>query len=217
MGIVRLAWISVAVLAVGAVTYGVGCVTDTGDPCSKYCADIMATCTGNDQVYPDVPTCTRFCESINARDAGNDSIQCRQLNVSTAKDEPDPALKHAECLGGGISATNCGPSACADFCATDLALCSGSNSQYASQSACEAACAKWDPSVAGQLLGSTGDSLNCRTYHLELSQTGQSADLITHCPHTGDPSPRCTAGDGGTAEGGTDGGTSDAASDAPLD
>ncbi len=217
MGIGRLAWIGGALVAAAGIAYGVGCVNnDVVDPCPKYCADIMATCVGDDQQYPDGTTCTRFCASINGRDAGNDSIECRQLSVSSAKDEPDPAVKHKLCVGGGVSPLNCAASQCAAFCASDLALCTIANPPYASTTECEAACATWGQSFDGPLLGSQGDTLQCRTYHLELSQTGQVADLTTHCPHTAANSPRCNSGSDAGAEGGTDAGT-DAASDATTD
>jgi hypothetical protein len=198
-----------AAACVAALTaYGVSCVDNgnASDPCPKYCGDIMATCTGVDQQYPDNATCLRICGGINGSDAGgNDTIACRSLNVSSAKDEQDPAAKHLDCVGGGIAAINCGASQCAAFCNAALALCTGSNAPYPTQSDCVAACGAWGPSFDGQLLSSTGDTLQCRTYHLELSQSGNPSDIITHCSHTKAVSARCN--DGGAPpppDGGTD-------------
>ena len=108
-------------------------------------------------------------------DPGNDTIACRSLNVSSAKDEVDPVAKHNDCVGAGI-ATNCVDPQCAAFCAADLALC-GSSSPYKTTDECMTACAGWGKSFDGHLLNSTGNTLQCRTYHLELSQTGVASDL----------------------------------------
>ena len=211
MGLRRFAWISALVAIASCVDNG-----NQTDPCPKYCADIQATCTDNDTQYPTTDqssTCLRICTGINSLpEAGTNTIACRALNVSSAKDEPDPAAKHLDCVGGGVAAINCGASQCAAFCAADLALCTGTNAQYASLDECIQDCAAWGTSFDGQLLGSTGDTLQCRTYHLELSQTGQASDLVTHCAHTGNKSARCN----NNGDAGTDAGT-DAATEAGAD
>ena len=195
------------------------CVNNNeSDPCPQYCIDIANTCTGNDLQYPSTDnsaTCVHICGAINTLpEAGTNTIACRELNVSSAKDETDPNAKHQDCVGAGIAAINCGPSQCEAFCAADLALCTGTNAQYKSVAECVSACALWGTSFDGQLLGSTGDTLQCRTYHLELSQTGIASDLITHCGHTGAVSAKCT---NGPVDAGTDSGPSDAGTDAPAD
>lgn len=197
MGIGRFSWLAALALA---------CVdnSNTVDPCPKYCSDIQATCTGNDQQYPsdtNNATCVRICGAINALDAGNNTIACRQLNVSSAKDETDPTQKHLDCVGGGVSAINCATDQCTAFCQADLALCTGANAAYPDLKSCTDACATWGTSFDGPLLGSTGNTLQCRTYHLELSQSGSPADQTTHCPHTGANSVKCTDA---VADAGTD-------------
>lgn len=201
------------------------CVDNSqSDPCPQYCIDIANTCTANDSQYPSTDnsaTCLQICRNgINALpEAGTNTVACRELNVSSAKDETDPNAKHQDCVGAGISAINCGASQCEAFCAADIALCTGTNSPYNGVLAdCISACAGWGTSFDGQLLGSTGDTLQCRTYHLELSQTGIASDLITHCGHTGKVSAKCNngtpsdAGADSAADSGGDAGASDAAS-----
>ena len=219
----NFAWAIAAVAALGSLVYGVSCVdgSNQADPCPKYCADIQATCSGDNAQYPTTDnnaTCLRICGGIQALDSGTNTIACRSLNISSAKDETDPQAKHDECVGAGVSAINCAASQCAAFCQVDMQLCgSTSPPPYKTVDDCIAACANWPSTFTGQLIGSTGDNLECRTYHFELSQTGQQTDLITHCAHTGAVSARCnnSGSDAGT-DGGSDAGT-DAASDAASD
>ena len=214
----RIAWVIAAVAAVGSLVYGVSCVDSSADPCPKYCLDIAATCTGDNAQYPtddDNATCLRICEEINALDSGTNTVACRALNVSSAKDETDTKAKHDDCVGAGVSAINCGASQCAAYCDVLMAGC-GSQKPYASTQECIDTCKNWDPTFVGQLIPSTGDNLECRTYHFELSQTGQQSDLITHCAHTAAVSARCTSAADAGSDASTDAG-SDAASDAAGD
>jgi hypothetical protein len=222
----KIAWAIVAIASLGSLGYGVSCVSNSGNPCPQYCLDIQATCSGDNAQYPtndSNATCLRICGEIFALDSGTNTIACRSLNISSAKDETDPKQKHDDCVGAGVSAINCGANQCAAYCETLQAGC-GTLSPYGSVQDCETTCAAWDPTFTGQLIGSTGDNLECRTYHFELSQTGQQSDLVTHCAHTAKVSARCNDGgappaDGGTdaaAEAGADAG-SDAASDAAGD
>ncbi len=193
------------------------CVGDTNtqaSPCDAYCNDIQSVCTGVDQQYPDLATCQTFCRQMapgTPAQGGADTVACRQLDVSSAKDAVSDAEKHANCVGAGI-ATNCGGSQCAAFCKLNLSMCGGVSS-YVTAAGCEAACKKWGTSFDGKLLGSTGDTLQCRTYHMELSQTGTPQDKTTHCPHTDPVSARCFDADAGAGDGGGDAGASDAAAD----
>ncbi len=221
MGIHRIAWLSAAALGACALAYVVvACVdnSNTVDPCPKYCSDMQATCTGTDQQYPNDTqnaTCVRICGAINALDAGNNTIACRQLNVSSAKDELDPTQKHLDCVGAGVAAINCAVDQCTAFCQADLALCTGSNAAYPDLKSCTDACATWGQSFDGALIPSTGNTLQCRTYHLELSQSGSPADLQTHCAHTGATSAKCSAtvADAGGGDAATESGAADAGTD----
>lgn len=202
-----LGWIAVGAIAAGALTYA--CVNDnnTDVACPQYCADILATCTGTDNQYQDEATCERICAKMDHGEAGTatgDNIACRAIDVSSAKDEPDPNKKHQDCVSGGV-ATDCGNDPCTAFCKLDLALCPTTLSLYKDVNDCVTHCQGWrDNGFAGQLIPSTGNTLQCRTYHLELAQSGQVSDLNTHCPHTGDPSALCQDPDGGAGDASTD-------------
>lgn len=221
MGPKSLGLIAIGVAAAAAGAYACVSNNDTVNiDCARYCNDMMTTCTGADQQYADEPTCERFCSSMDMGEGGvasGDNVACRDISVSNGKDEPDPTAKHQDCVGGGPS-TTCfaapitpDQAQCASFCKLDLALCGTQRTGYSDVNACMTACATWGKSFDGQLLDSTGNTLQCRTYHLELSQTGNANDLETHCPHTGAVSVRCFDADGGTDGGG------DAASDASTD
>jgi len=212
----KIAWAAATVVAFGSLAYGVSCVDDTPDPCPKYCTDIAATCTGDNAQYPsddNNATCLRICREMNTIDAGTNTVACRALNVSAAKDEIDLQQKHQDCVAGGVSSITCGASQCAAYCEVLFAGC-GTLTPYTNVQACEDTCKNWSPTFTGQLIGSTGDNLECRTYHFELSQTGQAADLTTHCAHTAANSARCN--DGGPSDAGTDS-AADAGTDAPSD
>ncbi len=206
------------VAAVAAfAAYEVSCVSDTAtNPCPKYCQDLMATCTADNSQYPDEQTCERICAGIDAGTSGSaagDTIACRAIQQSNAKDELDPAASRTDCINAGVSSSACAGTACQAFCNADLALCGSQRTGYATAADCVTTCATWGQNFVGALIGSTGNTLECRTYHLELSQTGNSSDLETHCPHTGAVSVRCFDADGGT-DAGSDASPSDAASDA---
>ena len=214
----KIAWAIAAFAALGSLVYGVSCVDNSADPCPKYCLDIAATCTGDNAQYPtddNNATCLRICGEITGLDSGTNTVACRALNVSSAKDETDPQAKHQDCVGAGV-ATNCGVSQCASYCEVLIAGCGTQTPPpYASVQDCVDTCKNWDPTFTGQLIGSVGDNLECRTYHFELSQTGQASDLITHCQHTAAKSGRCNDG-GPPSDAGADS-ASDAGADAAGD
>lgn len=70
---------------------------------------------------------------------------------------------------------------CADFCAENLATCTGMNAQFAGQAPCEATCATWPTGTPGSYEGNT---LNCRASHLEEISSGEESP-DDHCGHTG--------------------------------
>ena len=213
----RLAWIGVVAATSAFAAYEVSCVNnDTAvNPCPQYCQNIAATCTGDNSQFPDDSTCQRICAAIDAGTAGNsggDTIACRDSQQSSAKDELDPDASRNDCINAGI-ASSCAGTRCDGFCAAVLQLCGTQRTGYQDVGACVTACQTWGQDFVGPLIGSTGNTLQCRTYHLELSQTGNANDLETHCPHTGVVSQRCFDADAGTDDAGTDAAPADAASE----
>ncbi len=218
----RFAW--VLVLPAAAFAVFTACVGNDAAPpadvsCLSYCADIQNQCTGSDVQFPDNATCQRFCATFALKGVGANSVECRLSQLSSQKEATTAAEKHLFCANAGVASASC-PSRCEGFCTANLALCGAGttpNERYADIDSCKAACATLKDATqggfAGALIGSTGDTVECRTYHLELSQTGKDIDKTTHCPHTTVPNKsRCT--DAPPADGGvTDSGAADAGVD----
>jgi len=80
--------------------------------------------------------------------------------------------------------------ACDTYCGLVQTHCSGDDALYADDDACQAACAAF--ATTGSDGDTTGDTLQCRTYH-----AGAAADdAATHCPHAGpDGGGVCAAAD----------------------
>lgn len=230
MRIRTLGWLAGVGLAVGALAYVVSCVNSTNvdTTCPNYCMSIAQTCTGGNAQYPSDPnnqTCLTICAAMTPGTpgvGGVDTVACRALSIANAQDETSDAAVFNDCVNGGVSPANCPSDPCTAFCTLNLALCvsgdGGSLAGYANVADCVAACNTWDqtPFAPPLILPSppyiSGNTLECRTYHFELSQSGMSGALETHCAHTGRVSQRCFDSDAG-ADAGSDGGT-DAGSDA---
>jgi len=60
-----------------------------------------------------------------------------------------------------------------------MAACSGANQQYTTMDGCLAECAAFDQGTIG---ATSGDTLECRTYHAGVAAT---ADPAVHCVHAG--------------------------------
>ena len=132
---------------------------------------------------------------------------------------PPSSLLNIAVVGVGGQGSGNGKSVVSEnlvaFCDVDLVACPTSLTKYTDVNDCVSKCHNWGQGFTGPILDSTGNTLQCRVYHLELSQTGDPNDLTTHCPHTGDDSARCQSTDGGTDAGGDAG--ADAAADATAD
>jgi hypothetical protein len=140
------------------------------------------------------------------------TLACRLWHAHAAGStmRPDVHCRHAGPLGSEL----CGDP-CAAFCSLDYSYCVDDNSvpTYASQTQCQGSCI--DPSAGGpqpdagfvydQSVGdlvddagaqiNTGNTLNCRIWHLETSiQEGMPNE---HCWHTAFPSLNPGGADGG--------------------
>src|SRR5262249_48312659 len=148
--------------------------------------------------YTSMAVCKSICTQIEpgtSTDMNKDTIGCRAQHAKTANVEPVTECPIAGPLGGGVC-TNTG--ACTTFCVLDLALCAGAtapdggpNAPYKSTQECATACAgfKVDQGV-GDIQEQSGDTFNCRLYHLEAAYGG-GALVNVHCPHTAPVSAVC--------------------------
>jgi hypothetical protein len=188
--------------------------------CDTYCAAIMQNCTGKNQEYIRKETCVAMCQHFEpglAGDTTGDSFACRSYHAGAAAIDPDFHCHHAGPLGGGV----CGTDPCAPYCLLDVALCNGMNPPpfMNGEIGCKSECPKFKyltPADAGDITFTTGDTLNCRLYHLEAAYdpTNPTAST-THCPHTATVSAVCfdPSADGGSEGGGDAGPDADAATD----
>lgn len=116
--------------------------------------------------------------------AGN-SLECRSYHVGVAGNgsagSPATHCPHAGPDGAGACGTSC-----EHYCDVVQYDCTGANAVYADRPACLAACATLDAS--GTPGDTSGDSVQCRTYH---ATAAVFLGLATHCPHAAVDSPVC--------------------------
>jgi len=169
----------------GGVLYDTGPVVPT---CDSYCATINANCTGANRQYGNTPdeaargcmfTCQAFHWALGVPgDTTGDSLSCRAYHAGLSATDAAMHCPHAGPLGGAV----CGGTQCTDFCAANLAVCTGANAAYASLAACMTACAAFpdaSTSIASPTT-TTGNTLSCRLYHLSEA----TVDGATYCPQT---------------------------------
>lgn len=191
-------WIVAATLA-----FGFGCdgepATDAGmdDPdtgmttsvapsCEAYCTAITANCTGMNAVYASVAECMSVCGDITWADGDDvtesgpidgNTLACRQYHAGVAADDGDLHCPHAADHGAGV----CG-SLCEAYCEMALSICTGADELYASGEECMTACAAFDDSGSNPVsLATSGDTVQCRLYHLGVASREDMRSL--HCPH----------------------------------
>lgn len=68
---------------------------------------------------------------------------------------------------------------CANYCATVMAHCAGTNAQWETLGDCLASCATWP---LGTEADNAGNTLGCRLYHAGVPATNNAT---IHCPHGG--------------------------------
>jgi hypothetical protein len=165
---------------------------DSGDAspgeisCTIYCNLMQQNCTGDLKEYGSSDVCMKMCKELEPGFAGEtmtNTVACRQYHAAAAANDPHFHCPHAGPLGG----QTCGEKLCDSYCLLDVALCG--TRAFASETDCRAACAQFKVDTdAGDLTEESGNTFNCRLYHLEQAY-GVSADL--HCPHTGVVSAMC--------------------------
>ena len=163
-----------------------------GGSCATYCAAMQRNCTGAFQEYIDLGTCLAMCQNLEPGTPGDttqDSLSCRTHFADLAATDPATNCRSAGPLGTG----SCGNAPCTAYCTLVEAFCT-SPPPYSSAVACVAACQNDFPYLldAGDIALSSGDTLNCRTYHLESAyEPANPQAKATHCPHTGVISATC--------------------------
>ena len=165
--------------------------------CENYCAIVMTNCTGPNAEYTSSAVCMAMCAKMALGappDTSNDTVACRQFNASAAAGSPAIDCPRA----GPTGADQCGADHCVAWCALDIALCG--TMAYADQASCVSACHSFAYSMRQDIAQTSGNTMNCRIYHLEAAYTLGAADVAFHCPHTGSPSVQSTGGNAGPCQ-----------------
>jgi hypothetical protein len=176
---------------------------DAGDAaisldCTSYCTAIQKDCKdmgtgGSNLQYLDDGTCLKMCAAIPlgaSTDTSGDTLGCRIYHVGLATKGLTSAERtknlathcpHAGPYGYG----GCG-GMCEDFCARYVTQCGAS--AYDGGAFCPIDCAAF-PSVDAGFIGiTTGNSIECREYHLENAyayDAGPDGSGGGHCTHAG--------------------------------
>ncbi|WP_437280836.1 hypothetical protein WME90_09860 [Sorangium sp. So ce375] len=147
------------------------------DQCKSYCADVMANCTEEHQVYSTLETCYGVCALLPAGDSlepVDNTVACRarQAELAGATGEVAVHCPAAGPGGGGECGTNC-----ESYCALRAAACT---LEVATEEECVAKCAGLkDVKTFDVIENHDGDTLQCRLVHVSSA----TVDPDEHCPH----------------------------------
>ena len=160
--------------------------------CDEYCNLMQDNCpTGINSEYISKVVCLAMCGQMEPGSPGDtmDTVACRQGHAVLAKTDPVNECPRAGPLGGGA----CGINKCQTFCILDLALCADAAAPpYPGVTDCKTKCAAYAfDTDAGDIQEQSGDTFNCRLYHLEAAYSGGPL-INVHCPHTGQTSATCS-------------------------
>jgi hypothetical protein len=185
-------------------TYAVNCT----NYCTLMAANCKATSQGDDTEYQvsDAGICEIMCNvrdnlgdtmiSADTVQPHADSLSCRVWHANAAASGSHVHCPHAGPLGGMKCDDDNYDDGCIPFCTLDLSICTGQAAAYASYGDCLNACRKdggypgfqyrvdsLDPEVSdlATQFQNTGNTLNCRLYHL---QNYLRTHLAVHCTHT---------------------------------
>eukprot|EP00040_Diaphanoeca_grandis_P019366 m.102203 g.102203 ORF g.102203 m.102203 type:complete len:2059 (-) comp27392_c1_seq4:256-6432(-) len=145
---------------------------------AEYCSELFATCDGAGFAsgYDSEDDCVAKASSLISGQAGatgGNTLACRVYHLGIAK-SVDAAVHcpHASMDGGGVCA---GDVTTKDFCDDFVATCA-SDADWTSAESCRADAELYEQGLAGAV---SGDSLECRSYHLGVAKSNPGV----HCPH----------------------------------
>jgi len=182
--------------------------------CDTYCTAIVANCTGVNAQYHDKASCLKACSYLPAgtpADTSGNTIGCR-TNVAAMAATQAGMVKSFCWQAGPLGYGTCGEE-CEAFCTIATSYCSAAGGYtgapvWPDYATCKATCAQFgrviDFGMDGgySALGATGDTLECRAYHLVDNALQSPALQQAHCPHAAANSAACgpgpAASDGGT-------------------
>lgn len=145
--------------------------------CGTYCDLVMESCKDDHAQYASKDECLEICKRLPPGDAGDmesNSVACRQYYAgSPARTSAPNYCAAAGPFGGGV----CGDR-CPIFCDLSLTACApdAGNAPFAGYPECQTACSDFAYREAGVDGGGeppdgpeSGDTLNCRLYHLRAA------------------------------------------------
>lgn len=154
---------------------GVGGGTPAELDCETYCATVMQNCTGDHAVYASNDICLGVCGKLPvgaSTDTTGNTLGCRTYHAGAAEMDPATHCPHAGPGGAGFCGENC-----ESYCTLVLATCAD---EFASEDECLDACAKYPTQEPFDVYDTTGDTIQCRLYHVSVATTDAS-----HCAHVG--------------------------------
>jgi hypothetical protein len=154
-----------------------GC--DPPSECARYCAGVMAHCTGTEdgdggvrgmQQYTTLANCLGACRAFavgTSRDVNGNTLGCRMHHLAFTQLQPEWACPHAG-PGGGIT---CGDD-CDGYCRLAAAFCAG---RYRDGDDCLAQCHALPNDVTYNVSVTRGAHVACLVYHAEEAATDPTA------------------------------------------
>jgi hypothetical protein len=179
------------VALLGATLAFTACFPSEDDPslsvtrsaCETYCFNIVDICTGSDKQYESSAFCIEHCADWSGWDAGlpgnreSNDLACRETYVDEAGAgiNPSESCLRAGPTGGGACGT-----LCENYCDLMEANCAGHPTALP-RNDCIQKCRSLP--TGGGPLDTTGDTVQCRIYHLGLAAHDRPRSADTHCPH----------------------------------
>lgn len=173
--------------------------------CQTYCQENLRVCTGENRQYDSLEQCLNMCADTDLgeeNDASGDTAGCRLYHTRLAEMTGDYAqhCRHAGPTGGSV----CGQR-CEVLCDRAMKLCSEErgyvqSSVYRDEEQCLTLCKPGANGQGGYAVDrenehpASGDTVNCRLYHLRIAYTDLDRDTgtpIQHCDHVRQVSTTC--------------------------
>ncbi len=150
--------------------------------CDEYCAVVGASCMDANEQYSSTETCLDYCNDWAQLPSGTffdfigNTVGCRLYHAGLpAQANPLLHCPHAGPSGGDF----CG-SWCENYCYLAMLNCTDVNQLYDDLGECMDTCASFPND--GTANDTSGDTVQCRIYHLGLAGSSESAGDV-HCPH----------------------------------
>jgi hypothetical protein len=163
-----------------------------GSKCENYCYVYGKTCTGKvvGVSKNDGADCLTHCAALNStagtvKDTSGNTVDCRAYHSVASFNDAQTHCYHASISGNDTCGLWCDV-----FCDMALKVCTAGNTVFADRTTCMTNCSAM--SKGGKPGDQTGDSLQCRIYHLGVANSPGAGNLATHCPHAKTVSDGCT-------------------------